>query len=94
MKIFVLNTLKTLAKTLKKVLDSSCPLPKSLWLRFHNDYAGPFYNRNILLVVHAYTKWPDVFIMKRANATETVSKLTELLSRFAMPEVLVANKFC
>ena len=30
------------------------------WQRVHIDFAGPFRNKNFLIVVDAHSKWPEV----------------------------------
>ena len=37
--------------------------PDSPWKRIHIDFTGPFQGHTILVVVDAYSKWPEVAMM-------------------------------
>lgn len=39
--------------------------PSANWQRIHTDFAGPFLNKNFLIMVDAHSKWPEVFPMKK-----------------------------
>lgn len=36
--------------------------PKHPWQRLHMDYAGPFLSHSYLIVVDAYSKWPEIIL--------------------------------
>ena len=42
------------------------------WKRIHIDFAGPFEDSALLLVVHTHTKWPEVFPMSTTTASKTL----------------------
>lgn len=44
-----------------------------------------------LVVVDAYSKWPEVFPVKNATSTMTVELLRTLFSRTGLPEQLVSD---
>lgn len=52
--------------------------PATVWQRVHVDYAGPFLDRMFLVVVDAYSKWPEVFTFKNATSTGTIEALRTL----------------
>lgn len=79
------------AKMPRKTNLASWPLPKRAWERVHIDYAGPYEGHNYLVVVDAYSKWPEIFIMGQTTTTATVAKLSELFARFGFPETLVSD---
>lgn len=79
------------AKMPTKTNLASWPIPKKPWERVHIDYAGPFQGHNFLLIVDAYSKWPEIFIMAQTTATATVAKIEELFARFGIPEILVSD---
>lgn len=68
--------------------------PTAPWQRIHVDYAGPFLDRMFLVVVDAYSKWPEVFIVKNATSTKTVEVLRTLFARTGLPERLVSDNGC
>ncbi|XP_060782844.1 uncharacterized protein K02A2.6 [Neoarius graeffei] len=65
--------------------------PTAPWQRIHVDYAGPFLDCMFLVVVDAYSKWPEVFIVKNATTTKTVEVLHTLFVRTGLPERLVSD---
>lgn len=79
------------AKSPRKAQNISWPTPSGPWNRVHIDYAGPYEGQNFLILVDAFSKWPEVIPMKSTTASHTVSKLQELFSRFGMPETIVSD---
>lgn len=70
--------------------------PSAPWERVHIDYAGPFMQHSFLIVVDAYSKWPEVFAVPSArfhgtDSTATIEKLTECFARFGCPVTLVSD---
>ncbi len=66
--------------------------PERVWQRLHIDLAGPFLNRNWLIVVDAHPKWPDVICMNsNTNSTAVINKLVELFAKFGIPEQIVSD---
>lgn len=53
--------------------------------RVHIDFAGPFKGYNFLILVDAYTKWPEVHIVNNITAETTIMKCREIFSRFGLP---------
>ncbi|CAH8498480.1 unnamed protein product [Schistosoma intercalatum] len=78
-------------KAPRKAELQSCPIPQSPWQRIHLDFAGPLHGQTYLLVVDAYSKWPEIFLMEHPTASCTVSKLRQLFSRFGIPELIVSD---
>ncbi|XP_017575179.2 uncharacterized protein K02A2.6-like [Pygocentrus nattereri] len=65
--------------------------PEEPWQRVHIDFAGPFEEKMLLVAMDAYSKWPEVFIMKSTTTEKTIEKLGEMFSRFGFPEQLVSD---
>lgn len=64
----------------------SCP-----WQRIHIDFAGPFHQKIILVIVDAHSKWPEVFVMSSTTAEKTISVLRSQFARFGVPEQFVSD---
>ncbi|KAL1486414.1 hypothetical protein MTO96_046976 [Rhipicephalus appendiculatus] len=62
--------------------------PTSPWQRVHVDFAGPFQNTMLLVVVDAHSKWPEVFEIRPTTA---IRCLTELFASFGFPETIVTD---
>lgn len=65
--------------------------PQQCWQRVHIDYAGPFLDKMFLVVVDAYSKWPEVFPVKNATSVETIDVLRTLFAHTGLPQQLVSN---
>lgn len=66
--------------------NSTTPL-----FRAHADFAGPMDGRWYLIVVDAYSKWPEVFTMTTTTATATISLFKEIIARHGSMEKLVTD---
>lgn len=65
--------------------------PVTPWQRIHIDYAGPFLDHMFLIVVDAHSKWPEIFMVKKATATKTVDLLRMLFARTGLPLQIVSD---
>jgi transposase InsO family protein len=61
------------------------------WVRIHADYAGPINGYYYLVVVDAYSKWPEVFPTRSITTKATISLFRQLFCRYGAPEVLVTD---
>ena len=62
--------------------------PEGPWQRLYIDFAGPFEGKTFLVVVDAFTKWPEVAIM---TSTTTEASVNELHYIFARWEIVTDN---
>lgn len=69
----------------------SWPVPPSAWYRLHADFLGPFHNKMYLVVVDAFSKWPEAYEMSSISATCTIDVLKDIFSRFGFPVHLVTD---
>ena len=65
--------------------------PSKPWERIHVDFAGPFQGSTFLIVVDAYSKWPEVFRMSSTTADKTIEVLRHLFAAQGLPEQLVSD---
>ncbi len=65
--------------------------PSDKWQRIHVDYAGPFLGHMFLVVVDAYSKWPEVVITNSTTSTQTIEILRTIFGRNGVPEQLVSD---
>ncbi|XP_062608629.1 uncharacterized protein K02A2.6-like [Saccostrea cucullata] len=66
-------------------------LPPKAWHRLHIDFAGPFHNAMFLIVVDAYSKWPEVFEMRSTTSNATINTLRTLFARQGIPAEIVSD---
>ena len=57
-----------------------------MWQRIHADFAGPVVGRMFLVVIEAYSKWPEVAIMQSILAENMVEHLGGVFWRRCMEE--------
>lgn len=67
--------------------------PNAPWQRIHIDFGEPKNSNKVklMIVVDAYSKWPEVFIMKNTTAKSTIENLREIFSRYGAPSVLFSD---
>ncbi|UYV78459.1 hypothetical protein LAZ67_16001473 [Cordylochernes scorpioides] len=65
--------------------------PKKPWHRLHMDLAGLFMGRMFLVIVDAYTKWLEIFILKEITSRTIIYHLGQVFARFGLPELLVTD---
>ena len=62
------------------------------WSRIHIDFTGPIDKFYYLVVVDSYSKWPEVFQMKRPTSTNTVNRLHEMFARFGVIDTIAITE--
>ena len=66
--------------------------PEKPWQRIHIDLAGPFHHNMWLIVVDAYSKWPEVVQLgKDTTSSKIISHLREIIARFGLPDTIVSD---
>ena len=65
--------------------------PAKPWQRVHVDFAGPFLGKMFLIVVDAYSKWPEVVEMTSTEAPKTICELRKIFAANGLPEQLVSD---
>jgi len=71
--------------------SSLWPVPERAWQRVHVDFAGPFKGKMFLIVIDAYSKWPEVVVMQCTSAVATIEKLRSIFANKGLPEILVSD---
>ena len=57
----------------------------------HVDFAGPMSGCTYLVVVDAYSNFPEVVKMSTTSAKATVTTLRDIFSRHGLPEIIVSD---
>ena len=60
-------------------------MPSGPWQRLHLDFAGPFLGKTFLILVDAYSKWPEVVPMAGTNAQSTIDVLMSVFAVHGLP---------
>ena len=66
-------------------------LPLRPWQRVHIDYAGPFKGKMWLLMIDAFSKWPEIHEMKTTTAEATISMLKQIFAAHGLPERIISD---
>ena len=65
--------------------------PSRPWARIHVDFAGSISGFTYLVVVDAYSKFPEVVKMSTTSAKATVTTLRDIFCRHGLPEIIVSD---
>lgn len=74
-----------------KVPSKPWPSPTKSWTRSHADFAGPINNTYYLIVVDAFTGWPEISPTKQITAAATEDMLEEISIRHGCPIELISD---
>lgn len=66
-------------------------IPNQVWERIHIDYLGPIFNKYILVIVDAYSKWIEAFVVNNMTTLTTINILRSCFARFGIPKILVSD---
>ncbi|KAA3676453.1 uncharacterized protein DEA37_0008229 [Paragonimus westermani] len=75
----------------KKQDPVSWDLPKGPWPRIHLDFTGPINGVMYLVLVDAYSKWPEIVPLHSATSSTTIAALRQIFSQHGYPEILMSD---
>lgn len=67
------------------------PTPTAPWTRLHMDYAGPINGYYFLLIIDAYSKWPEIIKTRTTTAAKTIEIFADVLARHGLCELCVTD---
>jgi RNase H-like domain found in reverse transcriptase/Integrase core domain/Integrase zinc binding domain/Reverse transcriptase (RNA-dependent DNA polymerase) len=79
------------SKTPIKCELKSWPTPTAPWSRIHIDFAGPINGFSYLVIVDAYSNWPEIFKTTSTTTARTTQMLDEAFARHGLPDTLVSD---
>ena len=65
--------------------------PGKPWARIHMDYAEHFMGKMFLVVVEAYSKWIDAYVVQTATTQVTAETLQVSFAVHGLPDVVVSD---
>lgn len=65
--------------------------PTRPWSRIHIDFAGPFHNKHFLIIVDAYSRWPELFMVNNTTSATVMRLLRTVFATHGLCEVLVSD---
>ena len=60
--------------------------PAGPWERIHADFLGPVNGQMFLIVVDAFSKWPEVIVMKDTTSEQTIKAFRSLFALWGLPQ--------
>ncbi|XP_062704544.1 uncharacterized protein K02A2.6-like [Aedes albopictus] len=60
--------------------------------RIHVDFAGPFLGMYFFVIVDAFSKWPEVKIIRDMTTDTTIDRLREYFVTYGVPSVIVSDR--
>lgn len=65
--------------------------PTRPWSRIHIDFAGPFHNKYFLIMVDAYSRWPELFMVNNTTSSTVVKLLRTVFATHGLCDVVVSD---
>ncbi|RVE41173.1 hypothetical protein evm_014177 [Chilo suppressalis] len=65
--------------------------PSQPFERIHIDFAGKFENVYFLLIIDAFSKWPEVHILNKIDTESTIEVLDKVFTTFGYPRILTSD---
>nr|VZI41321.1 unnamed protein product [Spirometra erinaceieuropaei] len=65
--------------------------PERPWSRVHIDFAGQLNGVSYLILIDAYSKWPEIAPLNPASPSVAIAFLRRIFSQHGLPEVLVPD---
>lgn len=69
----------------------SWPIPEGIWERLHVDFLGPIRGKYCLIVIDAFSKWLEVFVLSTISSSATIDKLRGLFAQFGLPKTICSD---
>ncbi|XP_043282539.1 uncharacterized protein K02A2.6-like [Venturia canescens] len=68
------------------------PYPGKCWSRIHTDFLGPFHGHMFMLIIDAYSKWPEIIDMQKCTQTSNVIReFRKVIARMGFPRHIVSD---
>ena len=76
---------------LLKFLYTNGTFQPSKWQCLHIDFAGPYRGKMWVLVMDAYSKWPELCMMQSTTAEATIKQLQQIFAVHGLPLQIVTD---
>ncbi|XP_029163713.1 uncharacterized protein K02A2.6-like [Nylanderia fulva] len=68
------------------------PYPDKCWSRIHTDFLGPVHGHMFMVVMDAYSKWPEVIDMNKCTtAGRVIEEFKKIIVRYGLPKHVVTD---
>ena len=65
--------------------------PEGPWKHIHLDFAGPIEEKQLMVMVEAYSKWPEVAIMEETTTDHILREIGNTFARWGIPLQVVTD---
>ncbi|XP_065092789.1 uncharacterized protein K02A2.6-like [Ochlerotatus camptorhynchus] len=79
------------AKSPAHATPEAWPTPSGPWQRLHIDFAGPIDGLWFLIIVDAFSRWPEIYPTKTTTAKVTKQFLRSTFARLGLPLTIVSD---
>ena len=66
-------------------------MPTRPWSRIHVDFAGPFLNKTFLIIVDAFSRWPEVIPVTNISSATVIRNLRTVFATHGICETLISD---
>ncbi|XP_011684290.1 PREDICTED: uncharacterized protein K02A2.6-like [Wasmannia auropunctata] len=84
------NCAKVTRSPVKCTLQS-WPVPTAAWSRVHADYAGPINGVWYLVIVDAFSNWPEIFSTSSTASSKTIEMFEKAITQHGLFDTLVTD---
>ncbi|XP_062713844.1 uncharacterized protein K02A2.6-like [Aedes albopictus] len=81
----------SVAKSPAHAAPEAWPTPSGPWQRLHIDFAGPIDGLWFLIIVDAFSRWPEIYPTKTTTAKATIQFLRNTFARLGLPLTIVSD---
>ncbi|XP_046408463.1 uncharacterized protein K02A2.6-like [Ischnura elegans] len=64
---------------------------KHVFDRIHLDFLGPYKGKMFLIMIDAFSKWPEVFEMTKTDSQSVIEKLRDCFACFGLPNIIITD---
>ena len=87
------SCVKSCVKEPTKVPLHQWYLPAKPWHHLHIDFAGPYRGKIWLLLMDAYSKWPEVHMIESTTTELLIKHLQQIFAVHGIPHQVVSDNF-
>ncbi|XP_037930666.1 uncharacterized protein K02A2.6-like [Teleopsis dalmanni] len=85
------DTCATASKSPMKCTTQQWKIPSAPWKRIYFDYAGPIDGNYFLVIIDAFSKWPEIFKTLTTTAAKTIEFIEKAFAQHGLCDMIVSD---